>query len=143
MLQEIDIFSLETHDGPYEKWPLKTRLFKHGTPTTLTLPGYILLHQYKTKAGYFLFVTDWDCPYEEMTHFILTDEHLRIRSSRQLGGPYVSYLLTAFSPQPDGSAIATFGMDSGNDRHYRLKIRDFSFFWIWPKLSLRRCSHPK
>lgn len=138
MLQEIDIFSLETHDGPYEKWPLKTRLLKHGAPTSLTLPGYILLHQYKTKAGYFLFVTDWDCPYEEMTHFILTDEHLRIRSSRQLGGPYISYLLTAFSPQPDGSAIATFGMDSGNNRHYRLKIRDFSFSWIWPKLSLQR-----
>jgi hypothetical protein len=39
-MKPINRFTLEKHDGPYEKWPLRSRLFLDGKPTDLSLPGY-------------------------------------------------------------------------------------------------------
>src|SRR5437867_9201341 len=85
-------FSLEKHSGPYESWPLKSRLLRNGQPTRLSLSGYQLLHQFRVEPG-FLFITDYDCPYEESTHVTLCDSNLRRLSSRFLGWPYTSFLL--------------------------------------------------
>jgi hypothetical protein len=47
-MNSISRLALEQHEGPYEKWPLRSRLFLDGKPTGLSLPGYDLLHQFET-----------------------------------------------------------------------------------------------
>ena len=68
-MQKVSLFSLELHQGPYEKWPLRTRLFVDGNQSETKVPGYVLLHQFQTDFGYLL-ITDCDCPFEETTNFI-------------------------------------------------------------------------
>ncbi len=77
IMDAISRFTLEQHDGPYETWPLRSRLFLDGEPTGISLPGYALLHQFETSNGYVL-VTDYDCPFEEITNFILVSKQLRL-----------------------------------------------------------------
>ncbi|WAW09952.1 hypothetical protein NB640_12130 [Oxalobacter vibrioformis] len=90
---EITRFSLEKHRGPYEKWPLKTRLVADGAMLDLTIGGYTLLRQFETEAGYLL-VTDYDCMYEEVISFTLIDKACtRVLSHRQIGAPYQTYWL--------------------------------------------------
>jgi hypothetical protein len=91
-MNAISRFTLEQHDGPYETWPLRSRLFFDGEPTGISLPGYALLHQFETSAGYVL-VTDYACPFEEITNFILVSKQLRLRSCQSLGCMYASFLL--------------------------------------------------
>ncbi len=50
----INRFTLETHEGPYANWPVKSRLYLDGQPTRIRLPGYQLLCQYETADGYIL-----------------------------------------------------------------------------------------
>src|SRR5687768_8225119 len=88
----VNEFSLQKHEGPYKTWPLKSRLFRNGQPTTLSLPGYSLLHQFLIEDG-FLFITDYNCPMEEITEFTWCDSSLRRTSSRSVGWPYESFLL--------------------------------------------------
>jgi hypothetical protein len=90
-MNSISRFSLESHGGPYETWPLKSRLLLDGKLTGTSLAGYSLLHQFEIADGYFL-VHDCDCPFEEMTHFTLLDRELRVLSSRGMGAPYASWL---------------------------------------------------
>ena len=91
-MNSISRFALEQHEGPYEKWPLRSRLFLDGKSTGLSLPGYDLLHQFETADGYVL-VTDYDCPFEEITNFILVTKRLRLQSCRWLGWMYESFYL--------------------------------------------------
>jgi hypothetical protein len=65
-------FALEQQEGPYEKWPLQSGLFVDGQLSGLSLPGYVLLHQFETPYGYIL-VTDCDCPFEEFTYFTIAE----------------------------------------------------------------------
>src|SRR5206468_5883961 len=44
-MKPITRFALEKHDGPYETWPLRSRVSLDGKPTDISLPGYTLLHQ--------------------------------------------------------------------------------------------------
>ena len=92
-MQKINIFSLQTHLGEYKNWPLKTLLLKNGESTTTYLPGYELLHQFELPASEYLLITDWDCPFEEATEFILLDSTLKILAKRKLAVPYGSFLL--------------------------------------------------
>lgn len=92
-MRPINRFTLEKHDGPYETWPLRSRLFLDGKPTDLSLPGYVPLDQFETSDGYIL-VTDYDCPFEEITNFaFISKQPLRLKSCRWLGWMYETFLL--------------------------------------------------
>ena len=132
-MRTISRFSLQTHSGPYEKWPLKSRLICDGKSTGTQLAGYSLLHQFETSAGYFL-VHDWDCPFEEMTHFTLLDRKLRVLSSRAMGAPYVSWLLTDFRAIDDSRFEATFG----DGDQWSITLRPWGVRYLYPRVALQR-----
>ena len=128
-MREITDFSLERHAGEYETWPGRSRLLRDGVPLSLTLPGYTLLRQYRTVDGY-LFVTDYDCPYEEVVNFILTDKKLgRILGERSVGWMYASFWLDDLFWQDERNFAAVL---SGKTVHFT--IRKFSIPYLRPKL---------
>jgi hypothetical protein len=129
----ISRFSLETHSGPYDKWPLKSRLICDGELTGTQLAGYSLLYQFETPAGYFL-VHDWDCPFEEMTHFTLLDRRLRVLSSRAMGAPYASWLLIGIRAIDSTCFEVTF---AERDR-WRVTLRPWGLHYLYPRIMLRR-----
>ncbi|CAG0979746.1 hypothetical protein MTYP_01691 [Methylophilaceae bacterium] len=137
-MKPIQEFSLEQHGGPYEQRPLQSRLLHHGRPTGILLPGYVLLRQFITIDGGYLLITDWDCPFEEMTYFTLLGRDFRIRSSRRLGGMAASFLLTGFEVVTDSAAIAIFGRDKGHDLQYLVKIRKLGIPYFLPKISIKK-----
>lgn len=106
----LNRFALEIHDGPYEKWPPKSRLIVDGTLTEIHVPGYSLLHQFEIIDGYLL-VTDYDCPFEEATDFIFLDRQLKILAHRSIGGSYCSFLLEKIEWLDDNNLIAVFYQD--------------------------------
>lgn len=103
-------FALEKHDGPYEKWPLKSRLIVDGAFTKIRVGGYSLLHQFELPDGYLL-VTDYDCPFEEATDFILLGKDLNVISQRSIGGAYCSFLLDKIEWIDERNLIAVFHQD--------------------------------
>ena len=107
-MKPINRFTLEKHDGPYEKWPLRSCLFLDGKPTDLSLPGYELLHQFETSDGYIL-ITDYDCPFEEITNFAFISKHLRLISCRWLGWMYETFLLERIEWIDERTFIAVIG----------------------------------
>ena len=127
-------FTLERHDGPYESWPLRTRVFKNGAATATKIPGFQLLHQFETAQGYLL-ITDDDCPFEEATHFVLLAHTLRVLSSSTLAVPYASFLLKSVEPAADDRLIAVFNADE----RWQLTIRTWSIPYLRPRLKLERC----
>ena len=131
-MKAISKFSLERHSGPYDKWPLKSRLLIEGKLTGTSLPGYSLLHQFEVSDGYFL-VHDWDCPFEEMTHFTLLDRELCVLSSRCLGAPYASWLLTDFRATDDRHFEAVFG-----DDRWQITVRPWGIRYFYPRIVLQR-----
>lgn len=58
-------------------------LLQNGKETGCALCGTNLILQYQTD-DHFLFVTDYDCPYEELTSIYLLDPQLRIKARRHL-----------------------------------------------------------
>lgn len=132
-MKPISRFALEEHDGPYEKWPLRSRLFLDGQPADITLPGYRLLHQFETLDGYIL-VTDYDCPYEEITNFALLSKQLRLHSCRWLGWMYETFLLDRIEWLDERTFIAVF---CGGDR-WRFTIRCWGIPYFRPRLRLQR-----
>lgn len=103
-------FALETHTGPYDKWPLKSRLIVDGMLTELRIPGYSLLHQFEIADGYLL-MTDYDCPFEEATVFILLDRQLQMLTHRSIGAPYGSFVLERIEWLDERNLIAVFYQD--------------------------------
>ena len=106
----INRFALESHAGPYEKWPLKSRLIVDGALTKIGVGGYSLLHQFELPDGYLL-VTDYDCPFEEATDFILLSRDLHVLSQRSIGGAYCSFLLDKIEWIDARNLIAVFYQD--------------------------------
>ena len=106
-MKPITRFALEKHDGPYETWPLRSRLSLDGRPTDISLPGYTLLHQFEASNGYIL-VTDYDCPFEEITNFALISKQLRLQSCRWLGWMYETFLLERIEWIDDRTFTAFF-----------------------------------
>lgn len=76
-MHPISRFSLEQHAGPYDTWPTRSRLLLDGEPTRILLPSYALLSQFEIPDAYIL-VTDYDCPFEEITSFCLVSKELRL-----------------------------------------------------------------
>lgn len=126
-------FSLQDHNGPYESWPLKSRLLADGMPTPASLPGYSLLHQFETSEGYLL-VTDWDCPFEEMTHFTLLNFTFRVLCSRRFGAPYASWLLQECHQIDGNSFEATFG----ENERWLIVIRSWGLSYVYPRIKLQK-----
>jgi hypothetical protein len=91
-MKEIQQFSLEMHEGPYEKWPLRTRLLDNGKETGIRIPGYNLLHQFALKDAYLL-ITDDDCPFEEGANFCLMSKSNKLLAYQILVAPYGSFNL--------------------------------------------------
>ena len=128
----IERFSLERHTGPYELWPLRTRLLADGVPTGIRLPAYSMLHQYETAAG-FLIAMDCDCPFEEATTFALVSRDLRLLGRRTFSTMYGSYLLLDLRWKDDDRFVATFNADV----RYEVTIRDRSIPFLSSRLGVR------
>ena len=136
-MNSITQFGLEKHEGPYEQWPLHSRLLSDDKPTEISLPGYSLLHQFETPYG-FVLVTDYDCPFEEITNFALVSSQMRLVSCRWLGWMYASYLLDRVEWVNDRTFIAVF---CGNDR-CRFTIRSWGVPYIRPRLKMQWLGPP-
>lgn len=136
-MNAISEFSLEKHSGPYESWPLKSRLLRHGGPTSLLLPGHSLLHQFRTEHG-FLFITDDDCPMEEVTHFVLCDSDLQSISSRFVGWAYCSFTLERVEWVDAQHLLAVFD----HDDPWVVTIRSWGIPYLVPRLKLTRMKSP-
>ena len=104
----ITLFSLQTHTGDYQKWPLKTLLLKNATPTQAHLPGYQILHQFQLNSGEYLLITDWDCPFEEATEMLLLSAELALIARHSFGVPYGSFNLEALQVIDDANLTLTF-----------------------------------
>jgi hypothetical protein len=112
------IFALEQHPGAYETWPAKSRLIADGLTLDVAVPGYQLLHQFEIPDGYFL-LTDFDCPYEEATSFILVSRDMKMLAKRSIVVMYRSFLLDALEWIDPRQLTATF---HDQDR-WRLQIK--------------------
>ncbi len=126
-------FSLESHSGPYEKWPLRSRVIVDGEHSRTVIPGYSLLHQFKFEIGYLL-VTDYDCPFEEATSFILLGLSNELLSHRTLAVPYGSFNLEQIDWIDEFSAEVIFWED---DR-WLLTLRPWGIPFIRPRIHLQR-----
>lgn len=125
-------FSLERHAGEYATWPPRSRLIHDGAVLPLTLPGYTLLRQYAAVDGY-LFVTDYDCPFEEKTCFILVDKSLnRILSERGFGWIYASFCLDDLFWRDERNFTAVISREP-----FLFTIRRVSIPYLYPKLGVR------
>ena len=93
-MQPLQRFALEKHSGPYERWPVRTRVIVDGVPhPTLAIPGYELLRQYQTDLG-FVLITNYDCPFEEAVSISLVAPDLsRVISTGTIGAAYYTFWL--------------------------------------------------
>ena len=133
-MEPINRFTLEKHDGEYETWPLRSRLFLDGKPTKLSLPGYVLLDQFEIADGYIL-ITDYDCPFEEITNFaFISKQPLRLISCRWLGWMYETFLLEDIKWIDELTFIAVIG---GSDHCWRFTLRSWGIPYIRPRLKLQ------
>jgi hypothetical protein len=135
MTLAINRFALEKHDGPYKKWPLKSRLIVDGVKTETKIPGYSLLHQFETNTGYLL-VTDYDCPFEEATDFSLLDREFSLLAHRSIGAMYCSFLLEKIEWLDENNLIATFYQDD----HWKISIELFGGLLSQPRISAKPMS---
>jgi hypothetical protein len=131
-MKPINRFTLQKHGGPYETWPIRSRLSLDGQPIDIWLPGYKLLHQFETPYGYIL-ITDYDCPYEEITNFALISKQLRVQSCRWIGWVYETFLLERIEWIDDRTFTAFF---CGN-LCCRFTVRSWGIPYIRPRLKLQ------
>jgi hypothetical protein len=127
------MFSLARHTGPYEAWPLKTPLLIHGAHTGISVPGYVLLAQFSTLE-YHLLVTDYDCPFEERTEFILLDkDKTRVLDCRDIGGAYASFLFDGLDWTDPLHFSARI---SGLEGAFHFTLRSFGFSHVFHRLKM-------
>ncbi len=96
-MEQTKQFTLETHRGPYEKWPSVSRLFVNGEDTKKSITGYLIEGQYTCADGYLL-VTSMDCAFEETSHFILLDRDFNTIATNHLGVMYDTFLINSHWP---------------------------------------------
>jgi hypothetical protein len=112
IILEIDCFSLGKHDGPYEKWPEKSMLFKNGKYTNHEVPGYFIERQFQFEEFYF-FVTSYNCIFEEQCSFVLLDKknHKVIAKKELIPWYYSSWNLDSHTYLGNNKFIFTFNKD--------------------------------
>lgn len=81
---QIDNFSLEKHEGEYEDWPSKSKLFRNGNYVGRKIPGYCIEQQYLLDDGNYFFITSYDCPFEEQCDLLLLDSQYKKIARRSL-----------------------------------------------------------
>lgn len=92
-MQPVADYRLATPVGDDTQRPLRTPLLHaDGRPVGCSIPGCVLLHQFRVGTDCLL-ITDWDCPYEEVTEVLLLDAAHRPVGHRRLGGLYASWCL--------------------------------------------------
>lgn len=134
-MKVIEQFSLETHEGPYENWPSRTRLFENGKEIGIRIPGYNLLHQFELKE-YYLLITDDDCPFEEGTNFILISKTKKLLAFQILFVPYGSVILENVEWVDEQRLRVEF---YEND-YWMLTIRPWGIPYLRSRLKLNRIS---
>ncbi|MBX9348465.1 hypothetical protein [Chromobacterium piscinae] len=131
-MEPINDFILEPlaeHLDQIHSW-----LWMNGKRTSTWLKGLSLLHQFRFADGYLL-ISDFDCPFEEVTVFTLLDLRLRKVCSRSIGAMYSSFLLSGIEWRSPCHALLDFG---GGD-YWELNIRRFHVPLLWPRLQVRPC----
>ncbi|MBX9295921.1 hypothetical protein ACFFU8_14975 [Chromobacterium piscinae] len=131
-MEPINDFILEPlaeHPDQIHSW-----LWMNGKRTSTWLKGLSLLHQFRFADGYLL-ISDFDCPFEEVTVFTLLDLRLRKVCSRSIGAMYSSFLLSGIEWRSPCHALLDFG---GGD-YWELNIRRFHVPLLWPRLQVRPC----
>ena len=96
-MHAIDEFSLQAGGQG-------SRLLRAGVDAGTELPGCVLDAQYRHDGGY-LFVTSWDCPFEETLNVIVTDPALRIVAQMAIGVPYATVWLEGHEATPEGRLL--------------------------------------
>lgn len=133
-MKPIHRYSLEPHDGPYDSWPLTSRLLLDGKPTDARIPGYFIEAQYESGAGPVI-VTSYDCPFEESNSFVLLNGSLEVVARAELGVPYGSFLLDAHWPVDESTLVLHYH----EDLFYRLTVvQPRGWLRTKPRLKLRR-----
>lgn len=137
-METTNCFSLECHAGPYEKWPLRSRVLIDGCPSETLIPGYTLLHQFRTSLGYLL-ITDFDCPFEEATSFSLLDFSYKLISHRTLRVPYGAFNLERVDWKDDATVEVVF-LD---DDRWLVTLRPWGIPFLRPRIHLMRIPETK
>jgi hypothetical protein len=130
-MTELSEFSLDAPPGAAQRLRGKSQLFRKGAPVPLQLDGTVLRHQFHTTHGY-LFITDHDCPFEEITHLTLCSSAFRLLSRRSLGGPYRSCVLGRIECLDHDRLL----LDFGAQQRWVLSIRPWGIPYIRPRLKL-------
>ncbi len=134
----INRYELEKHDGPYDSWGGKSDLLLNGVKTGVRLSGYQLLHQIETPEGV-LFITDYDCPFEEVTWFTLVTHEMQVISHRWFGAPYATFLLDDLVLLKSGAI--NFVLFCGGP--YQLTIRKWGVPYLFPRMRFKRIAPDK
>ncbi len=133
-VRPIHRYSLEPHDGPYDSWPLTSRLLLDGKPTDARIPGHYIEAQYESPTGH-LVVTSYECPFEESNSFVLLNGSLEVVARAELGVPYGSFLLHEHWPVDE----STLTLHYHEDLFYRLSVvQPSGWLRASPRLKLRR-----
>ncbi len=132
-MEECTVFSLEARMDKQRNHSGFSNLLRHNEPCGLVLHGCALLHQYEL-ADCYLFITDYDCPYEESTCFTLVNKKLTSTLCRRtLGWMYHSFWLASMTWLDERNFTAVI---SGTA--YEFNIRRFFLPVFLPKLHIVR-----
>ncbi len=134
-MKAIQQFTLETHDGPYETWPERSKLLSDGVWTGTKVPGYVIEAQFSVGSRY-LIITSYDYPLEEANHILLLDQDCRILSTKYVGVWYYTFLFKSAEPVADNQLLLTFE----GEMLWRmlLTVRDKRRFLLGSYLTLSR-----
>ena len=128
----LDRFSLEMHEGPWQTWPLQSRLLENGRATSVCISGYFLRHQFETPDGY-LFIADYDCPFEEVQKFTLVSRDYAVLATASLGGGYSSFWIDRLDWLDDRHLQIT-----DRDEMWMLTLRPWGIPYLYPRLMLQK-----
>lgn len=108
----IDEFSLQEHEGEYEKRPLKSLLYYCGESLEVKVAGYVIEKQFELQ-DYFLLLISWDCPFEEGCEIIVLNKLKKVVGSYSFTPFSNNYNLSGFSQLSKNHYKLTFnGADS-------------------------------
>jgi hypothetical protein len=88
-MEATSTFTLKRHHGEYESWPRESELLLYGNATGKSIPGYVLEAQYRCGSHY-LFVTSWECLFEDSLEVVLTDECFDLVDRKAVGAMYTT-----------------------------------------------------
>jgi hypothetical protein len=131
-MRELNRFSLTPPPADAGDRKLKSQLIVDGIASHTFIPGYEIVRQFEVASGYLL-ATDYDCPYEEVTEFVLLDHQLKVIGNRSVGGMYSSHILKDIIWVDECHFSAFFA----KDQDYReFQIRNWGIPYIFPRLAM-------